>query len=57
MAVDTTCQIRIDLWEELKKKEIDAMLSEGMRDIARGRTVSREEMDAYIRERFWYGKD
>ncbi len=44
-------------WDEMTRAEIDAMLSESLRDIDEGRTLSQEEVDAHMRERFAHGRN
>ena len=39
-------------WEELSQAEIDARLQRSMADVAAGRVLSQEQLDARMRERF-----
>ena len=39
-------------WEELSQAEIDARLQKSMADVAAGRVLSQEQLDARMRERF-----
>ena len=39
-------------WDEMPQTEIDAMLSESMREISEGRTVSLEKVDAHMKALF-----
>ena len=44
-------------WDDMQKAEIDAMLSEGLGDIAQGRTFSQEDVDAHMKERFTHERN
>ena len=42
-------------WDELSQAEIDARLHKSMADVAAGRVISQEQLDAIMRERFARG--
>ena len=42
-------------WDELTQAEIDARLRKSMADVAGGRVISQEQLDAKIREKFVRG--
>lgn len=42
-------------WDELTQAEIDARLHKSMADVAAGRVISQEQLDAKMRKRFARG--
>lgn len=42
-------------WDELTQAEIDARLHKSITDVAAGRVISQEQLDAKMRERFARG--
>ena len=43
-------------WDEMTPAEIDEKLAQGMADIAAGRVVSQDAMDARMKERLTHGR-
>ena len=44
-------------WDELTADEIDAVLAKSERDIAEGRVISQDALDAKMKERFARGRN
>ncbi|MBE6909783.1 MAG: type II toxin-antitoxin system antitoxin, RelB/DinJ family [Ruminococcaceae bacterium] len=44
-------------WDDLTAKEIDAVLAKSEQDIAEGRVVSQDTLDAKMKERFARGRN